>query len=756
MIRIGTGTTNSSVSTSERLYLNCTQTDGIVLKSAIGSNSDIAMVFNDSSRLGNSNRTFYLTESNQGYAYFSCNNTMLYGTTVISRSNITAFGNINVSGSIVTGTTLLANALISATDLTAPSNVYTNTVHTKYIAQNSRTFITFDQSSSVTTTIDSDVSVSGSLILSKPLALQNAVIDNVVFNSNVTLPSLSLVPKPNFDTLGVYYNSGVNLGGCNLLNIQINGTSAMLVNSVGYLGINTSNPSAPLDIVAASNASNVLNIRDSTLSSNISVDNQCRLGLGTSKPAYKLHIFDCNITNPTPSPVIGINVNSSPLKQCAPLLAAFSNNIPVLQIANTGGIILGSNTYNSNYMLNVAGSTLTNSLITSNIGSVGNSPINFQTSVLSNIQSLNSCNLNIISGTATTFFANSFSTSNLNIPNVTINNSSTIFNNSNTLFTGTNVTFGPSTDNTNLSLNPSDTCTVLVSVPSYGGTVVALGVIGNSVGRNVIRIAANYPAFELYSGANTNYYQKCVQGIHQYGYYMSYDNTNSLNLTATIPSIRQFQITQYGVRICQSLQISQAAGSNGYVGICLPTPSDLQPTLPSYPLHINGAVWVQSSTDATTTTTAPCFFVNDSNCRVGIRTNNPQTDLHVNGSVFVNSIETVSPVSTSSDRRLKTNITPITHALSKVQQLTGYTFTRKTNAKRETGLLAQEVLAVLPEAVTTSSITNPLDPSYLMGVAYGNMAGLFVEAIKEMSQRIDALQTEVNALKFKNINSVDK
>src|SRR5210317_380768 len=76
-----------------------------------------------------------------------------------------------------------------------------------------------------------------------------------------------------------------------------------------------------------------------------------------------------------------------------------------------------------------------------------------------------------------------------------------------------------------------------------------------------------------------------------------------------------------------------------------------------------------------------------------------------------------------SDRRPKSNIERIEGALDKVCALGGYTFTM--NDKPSTGLIAQEVLEVLPEAVHGSEETQ-------YSLAYGNMIGLLVEAVKEL------------------------
>jgi hypothetical protein len=94
-----------------------------------------------------------------------------------------------------------------------------------------------------------------------------------------------------------------------------------------------------------------------------------------------------------------------------------------------------------------------------------------------------------------------------------------------------------------------------------------------------------------------------------------------------------------------------------------------------------------------------------------------------------------------SDSRIKKNIEVITDALEKVNQLSGYTFERTDiNVGRQTGVIAQEVKKVLPEAVTTTE-----DGMYT--VAYGNMVGLLIESIKELTQQVADLKSQLQAVK---------
>jgi hypothetical protein len=105
----------------------------------------------------------------------------------------------------------------------------------------------------------------------------------------------------------------------------------------------------------------------------------------------------------------------------------------------------------------------------------------------------------------------------------------------------------------------------------------------------------------------------------------------------------------------------------------------------------------------------------------------------------VGNITAYGTATAPSDIRLKTNITRIDNALDKVCQLGGYTFDRTDRVTaRQTGVIAQEVQKVLPEAVIELE-----DENKTLTVAYGNMMGLMIEAIKELNAKVTDLQNQL-------------
>jgi Chaperone of endosialidase len=89
-------------------------------------------------------------------------------------------------------------------------------------------------------------------------------------------------------------------------------------------------------------------------------------------------------------------------------------------------------------------------------------------------------------------------------------------------------------------------------------------------------------------------------------------------------------------------------------------------------------------------------------------------------------------VSAYSDIAIKTHISTITGALALVQNLRGVRYTRKDNGDRRIGVIAQEVQPFVPEVV--------IQGEEYLSVSYGDLVGLLIEAVKELSYRVKELE----------------
>jgi hypothetical protein len=95
----------------------------------------------------------------------------------------------------------------------------------------------------------------------------------------------------------------------------------------------------------------------------------------------------------------------------------------------------------------------------------------------------------------------------------------------------------------------------------------------------------------------------------------------------------------------------------------------------------------------------------------------------------------------NSDERLKENVETIEDALSKVKGLRGVSYTLKDATDydfdaeaKHIGFIAQECEEILPEVVHTSD-----DEDGLKSISYSQITSVLVEAIKELSAKVEAL-----------------
>jgi len=122
--------------------------------------------------------------------------------------------------------------------------------------------------------------------------------------------------------------------------------------------------------------------------------------------------------------------------------------------------------------------------------------------------------------------------------------------------------------------------------------------------------------------------------------------------------------------------------------------------------------------------------------------------LQVNGSLGC-----IGSVVNISDARFKKDVHPISDALAIVEALRGVTYnwdqtadpTMKLDERNHVGFIAQEVEAVLPQAVSTAS-----DARQTKSVAYSEVIPVLTEAIKQQQSQIDALTDENDTLKAQN------
>lgn len=89
-----------------------------------------------------------------------------------------------------------------------------------------------------------------------------------------------------------------------------------------------------------------------------------------------------------------------------------------------------------------------------------------------------------------------------------------------------------------------------------------------------------------------------------------------------------------------------------------------------------------------------------------------------------------------SDERLKKEIQTIKDSLEMVKKLRGVFFKFKETDKPGVGVIAQEVKEVLPQVVEQTD-------DGTLSVAYGNIVGVLIEAIKELSDKVESLEKKL-------------
>jgi trimeric autotransporter adhesin len=213
--------------------------------------------------------------------------------------------------------------------------------------------------------------------------------------------------------------------------------------------------------------------------------------------------------------------------------------------------------------------------------------------------------------------------------------------------------------------------------------------------------------------------------------------------------------------------------SNAYFSACN---VGIGTTSPATPLHIasstTDAITIQRTAATTANwalgaSTAGSFYIRDnestSNLVVQIEQGAPANVLRIQATTGNVGIGTTTPNYTldvagsfnatsgpwsASDRRYKTDITPIDSSLSKVSKLQGvyYNWDRAKWPKKnfpegkQVGLIAQEVEKVVPEVVNT-------DKEGYKSLSYDKLTAVLIEAVKEQQKEIEGQKEMIVSLK---------
>jgi hypothetical protein len=242
---------------------------------------------------------------------------------------------------------------------------------------------------------------------------------------------------------------------------------------------------------------------------------------------------------------------------------------------------------------------------------------------------------------------------------------------------------------------------------SYRYYITSGGNVGIGTTAPNSRLSVNGGSFEFNrgTGALGNYYVVINKGAsNDGGIILSRDNASDFQI---VNQAGNGNLTFYSYGAAS--EVLTILRSNGNVGI--------NNTNASYRLDVSGDARILSGS-----------------LGVGVAPN--ATDGRIDASNDIVAFQT-------SDRRLKENITPITNALEKVKSLTGVMFDWKEETKsvhgyegHDVGIIAQDVQAVLPEAVRTN------DTGYL-SVRYEKMIALLIEGMKEQQLQIDELKSKL-------------
>ena len=426
-------------------------------------------------------------------------------------------------------------------------------------------------------------------------------------------------------------------------------------------------------------------------------------------------------------------------------LTAKTNNIPYLNISQKGNVGIGT-TYSDIYKLYIDENALINNINCKTIDNYLTKNISMCNCILNDIDIIN--NVEVIKSDYL-ISSNNF-LSNLINNNCFINSNLTILSNGGKFIVNTASIFGPPTNS-----NP---------YANYLMTINCSNIVdGLAIKNDIIN---NNPNLLIYSSCENSFpYLKLQSSINSYNIGITNNNNFKIkfnnndisiienNYTSSFNSISLFN-NYFNIFKYSEDNIKFHAGK-------IPTIPDWHnylATLADTDLISKSSFNIYGNFNVYSTKGEPIIIckknLNNSNVNISIGIENNTTNFASSSLVIdynttfnsnisvLNNIYLSGTILSISDCNLKTNIIKIENPLAKIETISGYTYKRTDTGNLETGLIAQEVIRILPEVINYNTNNN-------YTISYGNMAGILVECIKELNEKIKLLNNRIDNLELK-------
>lgn len=415
--------------------------------------------------------------------------------------------------------------------------------------------------------------------------------------------------------------------------------------------------------------------------------------------------------------------NGSYYPKFTDVISSTYNNNVIFSLSQYGNIGIGTN-YTDNYKLYIPDNALINNINCKTIDNVLTKNISFSNCILNNINTLN----DVVSITVNNLTGNNNILSNLISHTVIVNSNLTILANGGGLNVNTYAKIG----NSNF----------FITINSNSGITINNNIINNN------------PNLLLLSSCSNSYPKISLQNtINNYDIFINNSNNFQIKLNNQISIFENNFVNNSITILNSSFAIFKDLNSNVkiYAGR-----SSIRDNWYDF-ISVNGtdtssktSFNIYGDLNFYNTNEMPVLTAYTSNfdLKIGIGTVNNNNDsngliidlntLFTSNITVKNNIYLQGTILSISDSNLKTNINKIINPLDKINKINGYTYTRIDTGNNETGLIAQEVLQILPEVIKYDNNT--------YNIAYGNMCGLLVECIKELNDKINSLENKLKSI----------